>query len=53
MKSLMLSLLFVGTFTVSAGLGLACTCAPPPAPTEALEEAAAVFSGKVVQIKKA
>ena len=51
MKSLMRSLFFIGTFTIGTGVGLACTCVPPPAPTEALEEAAAVFSGKVVQIK--
>jgi hypothetical protein len=45
-------LIFVATFTIGAGVGLACTCVPPPAPTAALEDAAAVFSGKVVQIKK-
>ena len=52
MKFLIVSLIFVATFTIGAGVGLACTCAPPPAPDEALAEAAAVFSGKVVQIKR-
>ena len=52
MKRLMLSLFFVGTFTFGASVALACTCVPPPSPTEALEEATAVFSGKVVQIKR-
>jgi hypothetical protein len=52
MKSLMLLLIFIGTFTVGARVALACTCVPPPSPTEAREDAAAVFSGKVVQIKR-
>ena len=52
MKSLISLLFFLGIFAIGAGVGLACTCVPPPAPAEALGEAAAVFSGKVIQIKK-
>jgi hypothetical protein len=52
MKGLMLLLIFIGTFTIGASVAVACTCVPPPSPTEAREDAAAVFSGKVVQIKR-
>lgn len=38
-----------------AGIGVAqaCSCAPPPGPKKALEQAAAVFSGKVTKIEEA
>ncbi|MCC2671936.1 MAG: hypothetical protein K0Q72_4407 [Armatimonadetes bacterium] len=35
----------------SLGRALACSCLPPPPPKEALQKAAAVFVGKVVEIE--
>jgi tissue inhibitor of metalloproteinase len=52
MKSLMCLLLLFASLAIGAGVGVACTCVPPPSPSEELEHAAAVFSGKVVQIKR-
>jgi hypothetical protein len=52
MKTLMLCLLLAATFAFGAESGLACTCAPSKGPAEELELAAAVFSGKVVEIRR-
>ena len=52
MKRLMLSLFFIATSIVGAEVAHGCTCVPPQSPAEERERAAAVFSGKVNQIKK-
>ena len=52
MKSLMLCLLLVVSLVFGAKASLACTCVPTKGPTEGLELAAAVFSGKVVEIRR-
>lgn len=52
MKRLILSLCFVATFVLVAEVAFACTCVPPRSPAEERERAAAVFSGKVLQIKR-
>ena len=52
MKSLISVLIFGACLTVGARVALACTCVPSAGPGEALEQAAAVFSGTVVQIKR-
>jgi hypothetical protein len=52
MKSLMLCLLLAVSLVFGAEIGLACTCVPSKGPTEELELAAAVFSGKVVEIRR-
>jgi hypothetical protein len=38
--------------SLSAGIASACSCAPPPPPKQALEQSAAVFSGKVTAIRQ-
>jgi hypothetical protein len=52
MKRLMLALFFVGTSILSAEAAHACTCVPPQSPGAERERAAAVFSGKVLQVKR-
>ncbi|HEY9283959.1 MAG TPA: hypothetical protein VIP46_10950 [Pyrinomonadaceae bacterium] len=52
MKTLMLCLLLAATLAFGAEAVLACTCAPSKGPAEELELTAAVFSGKVVEIRK-
>ncbi len=52
MKTLMLCLLLAASLAFGAEAGLACTCAPSKGPAEELQLAAAVFSGKVVEIKR-
>ena len=52
MKSLMISLLSVAFLVLGAEAALACTCAPAQSAAAELERAAAVFSGKVVEIKR-
>lgn len=52
MKSLLFSLLLIVSLMFAAEAGFACSCAPPRSAAEELERAAAVFSGKVVEIKK-
>jgi hypothetical protein len=37
---------------LNCAVGLACTCAPPKPVAQALEDASAVFSGKVLKIKR-
>lgn len=49
MRTAMLALMGVVMFCESAQ---ACSCAPPPPPPQALERAAAVFSGKVTKIEQ-
>lgn len=39
---------FMLVFLIFAGSALACSCVQPPAPEEALSQASAVFSGKVI-----
>ena len=52
MRTLMLCFLLAASLAFGAEAGFACTCAPSKGPTEELELAAAVFSGKVVGIKR-
>ncbi len=52
MKTLMPCLLLVFSLVFGVEVGLACTCVPAKGPAEELERAAAVFSGKVVEIRK-
>ena len=37
---------------LAPALAAACSCAPPPPPREALKGSTAVFSGKVVEVKR-
>ena len=51
MKSLLILIsIVVIAFTADTALG--CTCAPPQSPAQELKRATAVFSGKLVKIKK-
>jgi hypothetical protein len=43
----------VAMAVAGAGLAQACSCIPPPPPKKALEQAHAVFSGKVTKIEEA
>jgi hypothetical protein len=52
MRSLVFSLLLLAAATFVAETGHACTCVPKKRAAEELELAAAVFSGKVVEIKR-
>ncbi len=52
MKTLAPCLLLVASLAFGAETGLACTCAPSKGPAAELELAAAVFSGKVVEVRK-
>lgn len=52
MKTLTLCLLLAASLAFGAETGLACTCAPSESPTRELERADAVFSGKVVEIRR-
>jgi hypothetical protein len=52
MKTLLRCLLLAASLAFGAEAGLACTCAPSKGPAEELELAAAVFSGKVVEIRR-
>lgn len=52
MRSLMCSLLLVGILLFHADAGHACTCAPAQSAARELARATAVFSGKVVEIKR-
>ena len=52
MKTLMPCLLLAASLAFGAETGLACTCAPPKGPAEELGLAAAVFSGRVVEIRR-
>lgn len=52
MRTLMRCLLLAATLAFGAEAGLACTCAPSKGPAEELQSAAAVFSGKVVKVRK-
>jgi len=52
MKTLMRCLLLAAAVALAAEAGLACTCAPSKGPAEDLALAAAVFSGKVVEVRK-
>lgn len=52
MKTLMLCLLLGASLAFGAETGFACTCVPSKGPAEDLKLAAAVFSGKVVEVRK-
>lgn len=52
MKTLILCLFVAAPLAFGAEAGLACTCAPPGSPTRELERADAVFSGKVVEVRR-
>lgn len=52
MKTLVLCLLLAASLAFGAEAGLACTCVPSKRPAEELELASAVFSGKVVEVRK-
>lgn len=52
MRILTLCLLLAASVAFGAETGLACTCAPSRGPAEDLKLAAAVFSGKVVEVRK-
>ena len=52
MKSLTLCLLAVAVLAFGAETGLACSCAPSKGPAGDLKLAAAVFSGKVVGVRR-
>ena len=48
----MLSLGLTALVLISAQSAVACDCAPPPPPKEALKKAQAVFLGKVIKVEK-
>jgi Tissue inhibitor of metalloproteinase len=52
MKTLIVSLLLVVSLMFSTDTSLACTCAPAKSAAQELERSTAVFSGKVVEIKR-
>jgi hypothetical protein len=52
MKSLMFSLILVASLMFGANTSLACTCAPAKSAAQGLAGSTAVFSGKVVEIKR-
>ena len=52
MKTLLRCLLLAVSLAFGAEAGHACTCAPPESPARELGRAAAVFSGKVVEVRK-
>lgn len=52
MRSIKLGLAIVVFLLVSTGVAQACTCAPPPSPAQALSQSDAVFSGRVIKIKR-
>ncbi len=52
MKSLTFSLLLVAYLVFGADTGFACTCAPAMSAARELERATAVFSGKVIEIRR-
>ena len=52
MKSLMLCLLLFVSLVYGAETALACSCVPSKGPAEGLEQSHAVFSGKVVKIRR-
>ncbi|HYO90079.1 MAG TPA: hypothetical protein VEQ40_00505 [Pyrinomonadaceae bacterium] len=45
-------LMIIVFLLLSADAGYACTCVPPPSVAESLSQAGAVFSGKVLQVKR-
>lgn len=51
MRTLLAS--FVAMVLAGAAAAEACSCAPPPRPKKALEQAAAVISGKVTKVEDA
>jgi hypothetical protein len=44
-------LLIIGLLFLIDSSGFACTCIPPKSPSKELEQSAAVFSGKVIEIR--
>lgn len=52
MKILMRSLVLAASLMFGADTGLACTCAPAKSAAQELERSTAVFSGKVLEIKR-
>lgn len=52
MKSLIFSLLLAFYLVFGTDTSFACTCAPPMSAARELERATAVFSGKIVEIRK-
>jgi hypothetical protein len=52
MKSLMFSLLLVVSLTLATDTTLACTCVPAKSAAREFERATAVFSGKVVEVRR-
>lgn len=52
MRSIKLGLTIVVFLLLNVGTAEACTCAPPPSATESLGQSDAVFSGKVLKIKR-
>jgi len=52
MRSVMLGLAIIVFLLLSFDVGYACSCAPPPSAAQSLGQAGAVFSGKVLQVKR-
>ena len=52
MKTLMFCLLLAASLAFGTETGLACTCVPSKGPGEDLKLATAVFSGKVIEIRR-
>lgn len=52
MKTLRLCLFLAAALAFGTEAGLACTCAPSKGPAEELERADAVFSGKVIEVRR-
>ena len=48
----LLFLLSIAILVFTADTAFACTCAPPQSPAQELKRATAVFSGKVIKIKR-
>lgn len=52
MKSIKLGLAIIFFLLLNVETGYACSCIAPPPVTQALDQAGAVFSGKVLQVKR-
>ncbi|HEX8746697.1 MAG TPA: hypothetical protein VF717_05805 [Pyrinomonadaceae bacterium] len=52
MRSIKLGLTVIVFLLLNFDVGYACTCAPPPSVAQSLSQAGAVFSGKVLQVKR-
>lgn len=52
MRSIKLGLMAIVFLLLSIEVGYACSCTPPPPASESLRQAGAVFSGRVLQVRR-